>query len=142
MNKISKTLIKLSGLMLMSTFAAAEPISTALLQAKSAAQIKLYVLDCGTVQARDLSVFNPKIDKGVAMDMSVPCYVIKHPSRGTLVWDAGLNDEFISQENGVEVFQGTFNLIVKKTMRSQMQEIGIDADEVTYFAPSPFAYGS
>ncbi len=136
MNNQSKAMMKLSGLMLMSTFAVAKPISTQLLQTKSAAQIKLYVLDCGTVQARDLSLFNPKIDKGVKMDMPVPCYVIKHPSKGTLVWDAGLNDELASQENGVERYQGAFNLSVKKTMRSQMREIGLDAHEVTYFAPS------
>ena len=136
MNKPSKAMMKLSGLMLISTFAVAQPVSTQLLQAKSAAQIKLYVLDCGTVQALDLSLFNPKIDKGVQMDMAVPCYVIKHPSKGTLVWDAGLNDELASQENGVERYQGAFHLSVKRTMRSQMQEIGIEAQEVTYFAPS------
>ena len=59
MKKLSKIMLKLSGLMLLSTVTAAEPVSIESLQAKSAAQIKLYVLDCGTVQARDLSVFNP-----------------------------------------------------------------------------------
>lgn len=136
MNRLSKTIMKVSGLMLVATCTAAEPVSIELLQAQSSAQLKLYVLDCGTVQARDLSVFNPKIDQKVQMDMAVPCYVIKHPSKGTLVWDAGLNDELVSEKNGVEYYEGAFNLSVKKTMRSQMQEIGIDADEVTYFAPS------
>lgn len=108
----------------------------ALLQQKSSAQLKLYVLDCGTVQARDLSLFNPKVDKGVHMDMAVPCYVIVHPDKGSLVWDAGLSDNFASAEQGVEIYQGAFNLIVKKTMLSQLQEIGLATDDVTYFAPS------
>ena len=136
MNKLSKTMLKLSGLMLLSTVTAAEPVSIESLQAKSAAQIKLYVLDCGTVQARDLSVFNPKIDQGVQMDMAVPCYLIKHPSKGTLVWDAGLSDAIASEDNGVEFYEGAFNLSVQKTMLSQLQEIGVEPAQVTYFAPS------
>ncbi|MCJ8337414.1 MAG: N-acyl homoserine lactonase family protein [Pseudomonadales bacterium] len=136
MKKLSKTMLKLSGLMLLSTVTAAEPVSIESLQTKSAAQIKLYVLDCGTVQARDLSVFNPKIDQGVQMDMAVPCYLIKHPSKGTLVWDAGLSDAIASEENGVEFYEGAFNLSVKKTMLSQLQEIGVEPAQVTYFAPS------
>ncbi|MEH6450475.1 MAG: N-acyl homoserine lactonase family protein [Oleispira sp.] len=132
----AKAIVAVSGLIVLTACATAKPESLALLQANSVAEIKLYVLDCGTVQARDLSVFNPKVDKGIAMDMAVPCYVIEHPTEGTLVWDAGLNDKFSSEENGVEIYQGAFNLIVNKTMQSQLQEIGIDADKVTYFAPS------
>lgn len=136
MNKLSKTMMTLSGLMLLSSAALAQSIAIESLQAKSAVPIKLYVLDCGTVQARDLSVFNPKIDKGVQMDMAVPCYVIKHPTKGSLVWDAGLNDVIASEENGVEFYEGAFNLSVKKTMLSQLQEIGIEPAQITYFAPS------
>ncbi|EPJ46127.1 MAG: hypothetical protein OFPI_35130 [Osedax symbiont Rs2] len=136
MNKLTKSLLKVSGLMLLSTVAAAETASIESLQAKSATQIKLYVLDCGAVQARDLSVFNPKIDKGVQMDMAVPCYVVKHPNKGTLVWDAGLSDAMASEKNGVEFYEGAFNLSVNKTMLSQLQEIGIEPEKVSYFAPS------
>jgi len=136
MHILSKTILTLSGLMLMSGVATAQSVSTASLIAKSSAQIKLYVLDCGTVKVRDLSLFNPKIDKGVAMEMAVPCYLIKHPNKGTLVWDAGLNDAIASEENGVEFYEGAFNLSVKKTMRSQLEEIGIEPAQVTYFAPS------
>jgi len=136
MNKQSKALLNVSGLMLLSTVATAQTVSIESLQATSTAQIKLYVLDCGTVQARDLSVFNPKIDQGVKMDMAVPCYVIKHPSKGTLVWDAGLSDALVSEEDGVEFYEGAFNLSVNKTMLSQLQEIGVEPAQVTYFAPS------
>ncbi len=136
MNKLSKLVMTLSGLMLVSTLAIAKSASTQLLQAKSDAQLKLYVLDCGKGKVRDLSIFNPQIDKGVHMDLAVPCYVIKHPSKGTLVWDAGLNDDIATHKNGVEYAEGAFNFSVKKTMLSQLKEIGIDPKEVTYFAPS------
>jgi len=106
------------------------------LQNKSAVQIKLFVLDCGTIKARDLSLFNPLLDKGAQMDMAVPCYVIKHPRLGTLVWDAGLNDEIAKLDDGINAAQGAFHLTVEKTMHSQLQEIGIDPKNVTYFATS------
>jgi len=140
MNKLLKTatkaIVAVSGLISVTACATLKPESLSLLQAKSAAEIKLYVLDCGTVQARDLSLFNPKVDKGMKMDMAVPCYVIEHPTKGTLVWDSGLSDNFFNEKNGVEIYQGAFNLSVNKTMLSQLQEIGIDADKITYFAPS------
>jgi len=144
MNILSKTLLKagvaVTGLMLVTACNAAKPEANAVtmdrLQQHSSAQLKLYVLDCGTIQARDLSVFNPKVDKGVKMDMAVPCYVIKHPKKGTLVWDAGLGDKFASEKDGVEIYQGAFHLKVNKTMQGQLQHIGVDMNEVTYFAPS------
>ena len=136
MNKLSKGIMNLSALTLISTAVFAEQVKIGMLQEKSTTQIKLYVLDCGTVQARDLSLFNPLITKGESMNMAVPCYVIKHPDQGVLIWDAGLNDELVSQKNGAEYYQGAFNLSVNKTMLSQMREIDIDTADVSYFAPS------
>ena len=129
-------MIKLSGLMLLSAMVNAKPVSIELLNAKSDVEIKLYVLDCGTIQTRDLSLFNPQLTKGAQMDMAVPCYLIKHPTKGTLVWDAGLQDKISESNHGVDASQGAFHLTVKKTMLSQLQEIGVDPKEVTYFAPS------
>jgi len=134
-HSISK-IVTLSSLLLLSSVASAKSISINSLNAKSAIKLKLYVLDCGTVQARDLSLFNPQLPKGKQMDMAVPCYVIKHPTRGTLVWDAGLQDKISKSSNGVEAYQGAFHLSVKKTMLSQLQEIGLEPKNVTYFAPS------
>ena len=122
--------------MLLSSVVSAKPVSLALLNAKSTVEIKLYVLDCGTIEARDLSLFNPQITQGKKMAMAVPCYVIKHPTKGTLVWDAGLQDEISTSPNGVDASQGAFHLTVKKTMLSQLKEIGIEPKNVTYFAPS------
>jgi len=136
MKKRATTMLQLTGLMLLSSAAAAQSVSIEQLQAKSSAQIKLYVLDCGTVKARDLSVFNPIIEKGTKMEMAVPCYLIKHPNKGTMVWDAGLSDAIASEKDGVEFYDGVFNLSVKKTMLSQLEEVGVKPAQVTYFAPS------
>jgi glyoxylase-like metal-dependent hydrolase (beta-lactamase superfamily II) len=136
MKKRATTMLQLTGLMLLSSAGAAQSVSIEQLQAKSSAQIKLYVLDCGTVKARDLSVFNPIIEKGTKMEMAVPCYLIKHPSKGTMVWDAGLSDSIASEKDGIEFYDGVFNLSVKKTMLSQLAEVGVKPTQVTYFAPS------
>ena len=133
---LSKSMMVVTAHLLMTACATAKPVTLELLQKESTAQLKLYVLDCGTIQTRDLSVFNPNVDKGVVLDMAVPCYVIEHPQKGTLVWDAGLGDKYSNEEKGVEVFQGAFHLKVEKTMHSQMQDIGLNSDEITYFAPS------
>jgi len=53
-----------------------------------------------------------------------------------MVWDAGLNDAIASEKDGVEFYDGVFNLSVKKTMLSQLEEVGVKPAQVTYFAPS------
>lgn len=136
MKKALSTLIKLSSFMLLSVSVSAKTVSIESLNAKSSVKIKLYVLDCGTIKAKDLSLFNPKLPKNKQMDMAVPCYVIKHPTKGTLVWDAGLQDSISAYNHGVDAHEGAFHLTVKKTMLSQLQEIALDPKKVTYFAPS------
>ncbi|WP_394247213.1 N-acyl homoserine lactonase family protein [Vibrio profundi] len=106
------------------------------LNIESDADLKLYVIDCGTIQARNLKLFNPLEEKERTMDLAVPCYLIKHPSKGTLVWDAGLEDGISKDPEGQLAGNGAFHLKVDKTMLSQLQELGIEPEDVTYFAPS------
>lgn len=136
MKKSLRVILTLSVLMLLSSMASAQAVSMALLNAKSSVELKLYVLDCGTIRANDLSLFNPYLSKGAKLDMVVPCYVIKHPTKGTLVWDAGLQDVVSKSKSGIDASGGAFHLTVKKTMLSQLHEIGINPKDVTFFAPS------
>ena len=134
--------IKLSIVCLLSLLTAraiSEPfdaLSIGMLGQKSDVEIRLYVLDCGKVLTRDLSIFSPGVDKGIAMEMAVPCYFIKHPNGKTLVWDAGINDEIAKLPTGMEYGNGAFNLSVSKTMSSQLKALGVNPEEITYFAPS------
>ncbi len=139
---IMKSLImnSLAGLVLTVTIAAgaanaAPAIKKLDVRPAGSTALKLYVFDCGLVQARDISIFNPAVDKGVAMDMAVPCYLIKHP-KGTLFWDGGLPDAFNEMKDGLEYYDGAFNLSVPKTLKSQLQEIGVDPASVDYLALS------
>ncbi|MBU2893832.1 N-acyl homoserine lactonase family protein [Colwellia sp. D2M02] len=136
MKKLISKIITVSCVMLLSATVSAKTISIESLNAKSTVKIKLYVLDCGTIQARDMSLFNPLLSTRKPMNMAVPCYVIKHPTKGILVWDAGLQDDIAKSSHGVEAHQGVFHLTVKRTMLSQLKEIGGEPKNVTYFAPS------
>ena len=50
--------------------------------------LRLYVLDCGTVEVSDISAFSPGVDKGKKKILADSCYLVAHP-KGTLVWDTG-----------------------------------------------------
>jgi N-acyl homoserine lactone hydrolase len=95
--------------------------------------LRLYVFDCG-----HLTSANPKplLDRGVTVtDMSVACYLIAHP-RGALLWDAGtILDEQI-RPGGTTVARAT----VKKTLSSQLAEVGYKPSDITYLALSHYHY--
>lgn len=98
-----------------------------------AVPLKLYVFDCGNVKARDVSLFNPLMEKGAQKDLADPCYLIKHP-KGTLVWDTGVPDQLIENKNGLEIMDGAFNFSISKTLRSQLAEISIDPSKIDFLA--------
>jgi N-acyl homoserine lactone hydrolase len=103
------------------------------LGAKPPVLLKLYVLDCGMIEARDLSLFNPIIKKGTNMEMASPCYLIKHP-KGNLLWDTGISEKLIDKPDGLEVFGGAFKLSVSRTLTSQLAQLNMDTDDIDYLA--------
>jgi glyoxylase-like metal-dependent hydrolase (beta-lactamase superfamily II) len=95
--------------------------------------LKLYVLDCGKIIARDVSAFfSPGVDKGVEVELADSCYLIQHPTKGTLLWDTGLSDTLHDMEKGME--SDGFNFSMPKTVKSQIKRIGIKPSEITYLA--------
>ncbi|MCK5897348.1 MAG: N-acyl homoserine lactonase family protein [Cocleimonas sp.] len=95
--------------------------------------LKLYVLDCGRIIARDVSVFfSPGVDKGKEKELADSCYLIKHPTKGTLFWDTGLSDSLNEMKKGME--DDGFNFAMPKTVKSQIKSIGIKPSEITYLA--------
>ena len=95
--------------------------------------LKLYVLDCGRIDARDLSLFNPNIKKGTFKALANPCYLIQH-EKGLLLWDTGLSDQLYGLNNGIEVMDGAFNMSVVKTLASQLAEIKVKPTDINYLA--------
>lgn len=96
-------------------------------------KMKLYVFDCGENVVKDISLFSPGVDKNISKKLVASCYLIKHP-KGTLMWDTGLSDSLISKVDGDSIKNGAFTLKVKKTLISQMNEIGIAPNSIKYLA--------
>lgn len=64
--------------------------SLATAQAASAAEVKLWRLDCGSILIKDLSAFSDTYDyKGRSQTLTDSCYVIQH-DRDYMIWDTGL----------------------------------------------------
>lgn len=107
-----------------------------LLQGKDK-DIKLYVMDCGTIQVRDISVFSPGVDKGVSKTLTNSCYLIKHP-KGNLLWDTGLTDS-IGPE-GIDKWEGAFHLSVENPLLTQLSEIGVSPADIDFMGISHFHF--
>lgn len=95
--------------------------------------IRLYVLDCGRLDIRDMGMFD---DSG-ALDgkpgtMAVPCFLIRHP-RGTLLWETGLGDAIASHADGVELAPG-IRASVRVTLASQLRTLGLRPSDIDYVA--------
>ena len=95
--------------------------------------IRLYVLDCGRLDIRDMSMFD---DSG-ALDgkpgtMSVPCFLIRHP-KGDLLWDAGLGDAIADRPGGVELAPG-IRATVRAKLVDQLAALGLKPADIDYLA--------
>ncbi len=113
--------------------AKSEPGLSGVITSRADTPLKLYVFDCGRIDARDLSLLNPNIKKGTFKALANPCYLIEHP-KGLLLWDTGLNDQLLGQENGIEVLNGAFKMSVVKTLASQLAEINVKPENINYVA--------
>lgn len=94
---------------------------------------RMYVFDCGENQANDVSPWLPGVAAGTAGEFSIHCYLIRH-SAGLMLWDAGLADSIADSPDGVTRGQGAIRSIVRKTLASQLAEIGVKPEEVTHIA--------
>ena len=92
---------------------------------------RMYVFDCGTNRTADLSRWTPGANVGRAMDFSVNCYLIQH-EKGLLVWDSGLADEIAALPDGRAGPIST--AILRRTLLSQMSEVGVWPGQVTHVA--------
>ena len=104
-------------------------ITTALFLATLADAQKLYVFDCGSLKSGNP---DPLTKAGITTtDMSVAAFLIVHP-RGTLLWDSGVIPDDMVKPGGTTDFRAT----VKKTLVSQLAEIGYKPSDITYLALS------
>lgn len=95
--------------------------------------IRLYVFQCGNIEARDVSAFSPGVNKGQSKSLTNSCYLIRHP-KGDLMWDTGLPDQLGAA--GREDFDGLFHVSMPTPLREQLQAIDVNPEEVEWLGIS------
>jgi len=96
--------------------------------------LRMYVLDCGNIEILNLSVFQPGLGPGVVKDLAVTCYLLVHPSKGTLLYDTGVGDNYVGK--GKTLIQGFANFSASKSLAEQLKQIGHPADTIKNLAMS------
>jgi N-acyl homoserine lactone hydrolase len=93
--------------------------------------VRLYTLDCGTLEFKDLRLFSDTGEyDGQTATIAVPCFLIRHP-KGTLVWDTGLDPKFVQRsDNGARGIRATQEVSVEK----QLQQLNLKPTDITYLA--------
>ncbi|MEX6634422.1 N-acyl homoserine lactonase family protein [Hyphococcus lacteus] len=100
----------------------------------SAANVKLYALDCGRVDMNDLSIFTQGNEyDGRTNKAASTCYLIRHPD-GDLIWDAGFPDALNDAEGGIT--NGPFHVSLPIKISTQLDQLGLSADDIEYLSLS------
>ena len=104
--------------------------------------LRLYVLDCGLINVNRAGTerYNVTPEEAGETRFAVPCFLIAHP-RGTLMWDLGIvPDDTVEArargEQGNPTATAEAVAPVKRTLASQLAEIGYKSGDITYFAIS------
>ena len=101
--------------------------------------LRLYALDCGHVEFKNMGLFSDTGEyEGKPGSAVVPCFVIRHP-KGTLVWDTGLGDKLAENKNGVDL-PGGFHMSMPVTLAEQLKALGLAPGDVTAVAFSHFHF--
>lgn len=98
---------------------------------------RLYVLNCGENDTKDVSVWSPGVDVGQPRTFSDSCYLIRH-GKDMLLWETGVSDTIAAMPDGLTVGNGMLTLHVRKTLRSQLWELGIAPADITRLGFSHF----
>ncbi len=91
------------------------------------------IFECGQATTADKSIFSPGIDVGVPYDIPINCYLINHDGE-LMMGDTGLSDGLIEKPDCVKTAAGKMTIFVKKTLASQMEEIGVSPEDVKHLA--------
>jgi glyoxylase-like metal-dependent hydrolase (beta-lactamase superfamily II) len=99
--------------------------------------VRLYILDCGTIDAGDPKTFNlTKQEIHGDGHFVSPCYVVVHP-KGILMWDVGQVPDSIIKDDGTEASRNGV-LKAKHRLLPQLAALGITPKDVTYLAMSHY----
>jgi glyoxylase-like metal-dependent hydrolase (beta-lactamase superfamily II) len=96
--------------------------------------VRLYVLDCGTIISHEPERFGLSRQDVPDPDFSDPCFLVVHP-KGMLLFDTGLTDAQVGRpiyENKMG-YEGQLKTV---SLKGQLANIGVTAPKITYLAIS------
>ena len=100
--------------------------------AAAAPDVRLYALDCGRLTVANADPFaDDGAYKGVAKDLVVPCYLVRHP-KGDLLWDTGVPQAIADLPGG----KGPGGISVARKLTDQLKELGLRPEDVEYLSVS------
>lgn len=95
--------------------------------------IKLYAMDCGTIEASDMVSFDSEGRfAGQSKTLVVPCYLIRHP-KGDLLWDAGFNETMVDTPVAEA---GGFHASMSVKLTDQLAGLGLAPADIEYISVS------
>jgi N-acyl homoserine lactone hydrolase len=95
---------------------------------------RIYVLDCGTIISNRPEGFGLTRDDVFNPNFSDPCFLVMHP-KGMLLFDTGLSDLQVGRPI-YENMMGFEGLLKFRTLRGELENIGVTAPMITYLAIS------
>jgi len=96
---------------------------------------RMYVIECGENQVKDLSRWTPGENVGKPWVFGDHCYLIKH-AKGWMLWDSGNSDAIASKPEGQPNPAGTVTQFMKKPLAKSLEELGLKPADIQYFAMS------
>jgi N-acyl homoserine lactone hydrolase len=101
--------------------------------AAGSAEVRLYVLDCGHAQFKDIGELSDTGEyDGKAGEVATPCFLIRHGA-DTLLWDLGLGDRFAANKDGVDVAPQV-HVTVPVTLLAQLDALNLAPKDITFLA--------
>lgn len=101
----------------------ATPTSTA------APGLKLYAMDCGRFHIPDAASFSDEhVYDGQTRDLVDPCYLIRHPTKGDLIWDTGIPSSVATSPPPPSPNTTT----LAKTLEAQLTELGLAPADIEF----------
>lgn len=110
--------------------------SAAAQDTSSAPDLEMWRLGCGELEISDMAAFSDAhLYDGEARTLTVSCYLIRNGDQ-YLLWDAGLDKALA----GTSVTQSGATLSMEQSLETQLENIGVSTDDVTYAAVSHFHF--
>ncbi|MCB1883785.1 MAG: N-acyl homoserine lactonase family protein [Geminicoccaceae bacterium] len=101
-----------------------------------AAELRLWRLDCGTIQVNDLDLFSDTFAyAGQSRKLTDGCYLIRHDA-DYMLWDTGLSADLLGKPIGKEALSPTLD----RTIAAQLADIDVKPEQVTTLGISHYHF--